>query len=327
MIKKGISILFLLFWIFSQTLSARNFIPLAGSGEGDTGYKRILPVQNTLMGTQDKVLAAGEDKILILQRIKGDTIPQKIWQWSLSDTKSQLPKAYQSYYSSMDECKQVSGGKILACSSGGGVILIDIATKKCLFYAYCPMAHSVEMLPNNRIAVALSTVDNGNAVKIYNAGESNVCLFSDSLYSGHGLVWNAAQQRLYALGYDSIRCYSLSNWERAKPSLSLEGRWALPVVNGHDLTLINDTKIMVTIAKSNSVYVFDTGTHQFTAYSPLHNGTYEIKSCNLLPPSGQCIYTQAETSWWSNHIYSLNPEWKITTTNVEKLYKARIYTE
>ena len=62
----------------------------------------------------------------------------------------------------IDECKVVDNNrKMLVTSSSGGCVLIDIATKEVLFYATARNAHSAELLPEGRIAVALSVHNSG----------------------------------------------------------------------------------------------------------------------------------------------------------------------
>lgn len=74
------------------------------------------------------------------------------------DNSSDSVKKVNWYMKTVDDHKSVDNhAKILICSSSGGTLLVDRATRKCLFYAITPNAHSVEYLPGNRIAVALST--------------------------------------------------------------------------------------------------------------------------------------------------------------------------
>ena len=52
----------------------------------------------------------------------------------------------------LDECKSVDkDSKLLLTSSGGGALLLNKATKECLFYADVAMAHSAELLPGHKL--------------------------------------------------------------------------------------------------------------------------------------------------------------------------------
>lgn len=68
-----------------------------------------------------------------------------------------LPPQYQKLLVPLDECKPVrTNTQLLLTSSGGGAILLDRKTRRPLFHAQVPMAHSAEMLAGERIVVALS---------------------------------------------------------------------------------------------------------------------------------------------------------------------------
>ena len=156
-----------------------------------------------------------------------------------------------------DECKPVDGNsKILITSSGGGVVLADRETKKTLFYAYAPMAHSAELLPGNRIVVALSTAEGGNSIELYDIGKPEKVMFKDSLYSGHGVVWMPELKRLFALGYDELRSYSLKGWDTEKPELLLTEMYKLPEDGGHDLSKVTESKLI--LSTHDGVWMFNT---------------------------------------------------------------------
>ncbi|WP_317124664.1 DUF6528 family protein [Albibacterium indicum] len=80
-----------------------------------------------------------------------------VWTWSTTEA-SDIPSEYQRLLVPLDECKPIfDNKKLLLTSSGGATIVLDIASRKVEFYAKTPMAHSADLLPNNRIAVANST--------------------------------------------------------------------------------------------------------------------------------------------------------------------------
>ncbi|MCH5689215.1 hypothetical protein LWM68_36220 [Niabella sp. W65] len=70
--------------------------------------------------------------------------------------------------------------------------------------------------------MALSTHSKGNSLELYDSRKNAQYLFKDSLYSGHGVVWNERLQRLFALGFDELRLYRLADGNSAKPVLVLE---------------------------------------------------------------------------------------------------------
>ena len=272
--------------------------------------------------SRPELIVCGDDKILIIdeQASNGSDV-KVIWRWQASADALQIPEAFQKYLVSMDECKPVDGGRnILATSSSGAVVLIERATKKCLFYAYVPNAHSADVLPGGRIAVALSENPNGDKINIYDRNQPEKVLFSDSLYSGHGAVWNDERKRLYTLGFDDLREYSLVNWDTSSPALKLERKWTIPGISGHDLSPVSADELLIT--EHHGVHLFDIRNESFTPFEPLKNAE-NVKSVTYIKESGRLIYTRAEESWWTFNIYLRNPDKTIHIPDI-KLYKVRL---
>ena len=250
------------------------------------------------------VCGGKEVKIIDMEKSQGATL-HEVWSWRIDDPTEGLPAEYAEYLNPLDECKFVDGNrKLLLTSSHSGVVLLDLKTKKNLFYARVPMAHSADLLPNGRVAVALSTHKLGNSLEIYNISEPEKVLWRDSLYSGHGAVWHAERESLYALGYDVLREYKLKDWQSDTPSLELKQSWPIPVKSGHE-----------------GVYWFDVESGEYSPFEPLAE-TVNVKSVNYNARSGRLIYTKAEESWWTHHIYQENPT-KVITIDSMNIYKVR----
>ncbi|MGE9312152.1 DUF6528 family protein [Niabella sp. CJ426] len=273
------------------------------------------------IGAQTDLVACGGDKVVMIDSRKSTPGKAHItWTWKVGDAVG-LPEEYRKIMVPLDECKPVQGGKqFLVTSSGGGVALIDVASKKILFYAHSPMAHSAEMLPGGKIAVALSTHAMGNSVELYDSKKSAQRLFRDSLYSGHGVIWNEKLQRLFALGFDELRLYRLVDGKSTKPVLQLEKSWKLPDEGGHDLSAVDDNEVIV--STHHNVFNFDIKKEQFNVFEPLA-GKHDIKAANYDKVTQRLVYTQAEQSWWTFNIYSINPSQIINIPDI-KLYKARV---
>lgn len=268
-----------------------------------------------------ELLICGDNKVWIIDKEKseGENV-EVIWKWENTDVKDQIPEEYQKHLRTMDECKFVDKNtKLLLTASSGGVVLIDRATKECLFYAYAPMAHSADLLPGNKIAVALSTNPKGNSIEIYDISQPEVVLFKDSLYSGHGSVWMDKRKRYYALGFDQLREYSLMDWTSSSPKLKLERTWTIPGRGGHDLMPISNNELLV--SEHHGVSLFNIDTEKFEPFAPLDTAK-NIKSVNYNKATGELIYTKAEISWWTHNIYLKNPDKVITIPEID-LYKVR----
>jgi hypothetical protein len=267
-----------------------------------------------------EIIACGGHDIIIFYEEQSNGNNLKItWRWNIEEAK-ELPVEYQKYLNPLDECKPADGNsKILVTSSGGGVVLLDRATKKILFYANSPMAHSAECLPGNRIVVALSDHPYGNCVEVFDIATSEKCIYRDTLKWGHGVVWMPKQERLYALGSNDLVCYSLKKWDTQQPELNREKTWKLPEWGGHDLVSISDNDLVVTVAES--VWKFNIGNQKFEPFEPLNEA--DVKSVNYNRTTRKLVYTKAEEEWWTHNIYSENPEKKYTIPDVN-VYKARV---
>ncbi len=268
----------------------------------------------------DEIIACGDGQVIIFGHNQtGDNAVNVVWRWNVAEA-NDLPPAYQKYMVPTDECKPVDGNRILITSSGGGVALVDRETKKCIFYTYSPMAHSAELLPGNRIAVALSTDPKGNSIELYDINESEKVIFKDSLFSGHGVVWMEALDRLFALGYNELRSYSLENWNSGNPKLNLTEKWTLPDNGGHDLAYVSDSSLILTTSKA--VWKFNAVSEHFTPFELLKD-IGNVKSVNYNEETGELIYTKGEISWWTHNIYCKNPD-KVYNIPEINLYKVRV---
>lgn len=267
-----------------------------------------------------KVFASGDDKVVIFER-GGDNEGafSNAWEWTAAESDG-LPQDFVKYFQTNDECKPIGEDQILVTSSGGGVALVDIKTKNTLFYAHAPNAHSAEYLPNDRIAVALSTAEKGNALQLFDRDKPNEILYSDSLYSGHGVVWLPEKESLFALGYAELREYKLNDWDTPTPSLKMVNEWMIPDESGHDLFLTSDQRLL--LSTTNSVWEFDIAQSEFSEFEPL-KGVTHVKSVNLNSDTGELVYTKGEISWWTHNVYFENPQDTLIVEDI-KLYKVRV---
>lgn len=276
--------------------------------------------------TAHQLMVCGDTQVIIFDVAQSkDTTPHVIWRWDATKA-SDLPTAYrEKYFATVDDCKPVdSGKKILITSSSSGVALVERASKKVLFYAQVGNAHSAEWLPNNRIVVAGSTNANGNRLEVFDIAQSEKPLFRDSLYSGHGVVWDAERQLLYALGFDELRAYSLQGWSSDAPSLKRENTWKIPGESGHDLMYVPNNPNQLLLTEHESVWLFDKKIGTFQPFEPLQEKK-DVKAVSLHPTTNQLAFIQAEISWWSHHVYLKNPDRMFAFPGVD-LYKVRWIT-
>jgi hypothetical protein len=128
--------------------------------------------------------------------------------------------------------------------------------------------HSVARLPGDYFAVAhvggiTGTSVNG-AVLLFD--RNGILKDTEGLVSAHGVEWDEARKKLFAIGYDYVKSYELVG-EDLRPETS----WTLPgtVRNGHDLRRKRtDTKFLVT--GNTEEWTFDpavAGSAAFTAFT------------------------------------------------------------
>ena len=271
----------------------------------------------------DCIALCGDDRVMIVDMAKSnDTVVNVVWDWKTAELVGQLSNAQVKALYPTDECKIVDKGrKLLITSSRNAVLLLDIATKHADFFASAPMAHSAEILPNNRIAVALSTNVNGNALEIFDIDHPEEPIFRDSLFSGHGVVWNRWHKSLYTLNWDELREYKLRDWNSENAWLERVNTWKTPAKSGHDLSMADEDRLLLT--GHNGVFCFDIRKETFEPFAPLEK-VKNVKSVNYNPKNGRLVYTVAEESWWTHHVYEKNPDRYITIADLN-IYKARFH--
>jgi hypothetical protein len=234
----------------------------------------------------------------------------------------------------LDDAKPVDDNKkILATSSKGYAVLIDKATGDVIWYSNISTnAHSAALLPNNRIAVACS--ENGDKVQLFDVGASNVEKYKDELAHAHGVVWNPATERLYAIGGTSLKIYSLQDWATAAPKLKLEKTISTSgVVTGlHDMTLVDENTLLIA---GNKAAFFNVTTEAFTSISTFQS-SHSMKSLNYNSETKECWFTDPtvvevpDLTWASHTIrYSSNMNTTYETKNFKiddlNCYKVRVY--
>ncbi len=281
-------------------------------------------------GPQDRVeraalelVVCGWDEVFILAFDEGtEAKPRRLWTWRAKG-RPDLPPAFHGLFNSTDDCKPFDGGsKILITSSGGAVALVDRALDKVLFYGRAPNAHSADLLPGGRIAVAAShhRTDEGDRLIVFGQSKPDRELTSEELPWGHGVIWDEGRRVLWALADQDIRVFGLREWGSSAPELQRVALVPLPEAGGHDFTEVPGTPY-IALSTANRAWLFDRQSRQFTPHTEL-GGTARVKSISH-HPSGRLAYVQAEgANWWAERIHFLNPPATLHVPG-EHFYKAR----
>ncbi|MCW5980876.1 MAG: hypothetical protein KIT09_22535 [Bryobacteraceae bacterium] len=267
------------------------------------------------------LIVCGWDEVYMLDAGAGD--PKKIWSWRAAD-RTELPEAVRSKFATTDECKPVDGGKrILITASSDGVALVERDSGKAVFWATAANAHSAEMLPSGRIAVAASHRPNGpgDRVVLFDVSKPEKALFHAELSWAHGVVWDDGRKLLWAIGHDDLVAYRLEAWDSAAPSLAAAASYRLPDPDGHDLRAVPGTA-MLSLSTGNHCWLFDRDARDFRPHPELA-GRGGVKSIDVNPATGQAVWVLSEGgNWWSGKLRFLNPEATVTLKG-ERIYKAR----
>lgn len=150
----------------------------------------------------EELFVCGWDEVFVLE-LSGES-PRKTWSWR-ANLRPELPERYRDLFKTTDECKPLEKGrKVLISSSGGGVALVERPSGRVLWYGYVGNAHSIELLPLGRVAVAGSTHEDGNRMAVFDLTKPAEQLFAHELYSGHGVVWDDERGLLWGLGFKNL---------------------------------------------------------------------------------------------------------------------------
>jgi len=269
-----------------------------------------------------EIVFCGDDKLTVVNYAASkDSIPVIVWQWQ-PKMSNEIPRLFsEKYLQTLDECKPINNGNdFLIASSKGAVALVSRLTNKVSFYAEAPNAHSIELLPHNKVAVALSTADNGNAIRIYDLSQSDKILCSDYSYSAHGVIWDNNKQVLYTLNYDELSIYKIEHLSTDKPSLKKLETYKIPDRSGHDLQWMPGKKQLI-FTTEFGVFTFDIAAKIFAPFKDLE-AQKDVKSISFQANSNRLMYIQSEERWWSFHINFLQPKQQLAIPSI-RLYKAR----
>lgn len=272
-----------------------------------------------------ELLVCGWDEVYCLDfaRLDSKGTPSKVWSWKAADCKT-LPEAFEEKFATTDECKPFDNGKkVLVTSSSWAVAYIDRETGDALFYAEVPNAHSADLLPNGRVAVASSfdRTNNGDRLAIYDLDKPNKPLFHEELYGGHGVVWDEKRQLLWGLSYTDIRIFKLVDWDTEQPRLEKLETIPLPEGAGHDMYPVSDSSDML-VTTGRHVWLFNRDTKEFRKHPQL-GYVDNVKCINIHPETGRTVYVEAEgADWWSENIRFLDPDQELNYPGAH-IYKAR----
>ena len=269
----------------------------------------FLFIFTAIHGMATDLICCGGEEVFIIDPTQPNC---KKWSWTAVDSPS-IPEAFHKKFRSTDECKPYADGTILITSSSAGVALIEKKTKKCLFLAESKNAHSACLLPEGQVAIAASF--GGDAMEFYDL-KSRKLDQSIPLIGGHGSVWDASRECLWALGQVDLLKLIKSNgkWE-------IEKQWKLPTRGGHDLSPRYANLDELFLTSNSQVLIFNMASETFRLDNDIGEEAI-VKSVDQHPVTRQIVYHQgSKGKWWSDTIRFVGKE--SIQLEGERLYKVR----
>ena len=273
-------------------------------GTGGSGVFRIPLARTVRKGPAGRQFVAAEQASASIGIYHDDPEcgVELCWTWSAKNDPN-VPSEWQGHFLNPSECKPMDDGRlILMTASGGAFAGLDMASGHCLFFGDAGgNPHSIERLPDGRIAVASST---GGTLKIFDVKDSPICpprqraVTAMTLVGGHGLVWDASRNSLFALGYTNL--YELAYLPETM-SVAVKRRWNFAKeagdAFGHDLQPDGSGGFFFT--NHTGVWRIDPETGTITLRCDVRN----VKSFS--PAAGGDLLMVPRERWWSDALLVL----------------------
>jgi len=244
-----------------------------------------------------------------------------VWQWQAADSPA-IASDQQKWFEHPTDAKPVLGGDFaLITASGGGVALVRLVDKAAIFHAHPGgNPHSAEILPDGKLVTASST---GGVLKLWSLVRRQEPLQVVPLFDAHGVCWDPNFNLLWAIGRDELVSF-VYDQTQTDPTLKENSRHRLPDPGGHDLQRSSDGESLI-LSTLHGVWTFLPESGEFSAYPGL-DSTAEVKSISVAlgkaQSSAPTIWLQAEQRWWSDTVYTSEPETRYLMPDA-KIYKAR----
>lgn len=265
-------------------------------------------------------------RIVMVDVANGNAIT---WEWKPTASYAMIRSGAQGWFTNLSEAKPIYSGKyILATASGGGVAIINVSTKKAIWYDYAGgNTHSAEILPNGNVVTASST---GGYLLIFT---TDSYINDDSKQGGkvtfedvHNVVWDKAHKWLWAAGKDKLKAFSYNN-SCGSPVLTLQKTYTMPQGNAHDLFPVHGSTTDLWLSNSNHVYKFNVNTGVFTLIKNSAGANItSVKSISSGPSGYTTIIDKANgnggETWRTDVITDLNGATVFKNTSFG-MYKAR----
>ncbi len=193
---------------------------------GDTGSTDTDEVKSVVYDPEmeHKIIVAddGNHRVVVYDLNAGgedfqdltDESKSVVWEWDMDEDPN---TEYKSHGAGLSSAKHryspyYKKDVVIACSSTGWCGIIDYE-ERCVLWEYNAYRgpHSVEMLPNGDLVVAVSTEDASRLIYFpVSCGMTQPSHEVEILYA-HGVSWDPERECLWVLEYNGVCCVNISN--------------------------------------------------------------------------------------------------------------------
>jgi len=296
--------------------------------EGAVLFGAVLAVSVAIAADWRIVAAEQATSSLVMLSGMPEAKAEILWRWDPSKDAGLKPGDAR-LFGAIDECKPRNGGaSVLVNASMGGVANVDVKKGCVTWYANVGVngsgPHSVDLLPDGRVAVANSTgID---ALQIVDVAEHPLDPAQQTVkkvldVSGaHGVVFDKDRNTLFVLGYTNL--FELA-YRSQDMSVKVLRTWNFSKVcsdaYGHDL--VSDGRRGYYLTNHTGVWHFNPDTGVFASVLPCAN----VKSFSRDEAKGDLLSVPRE-AWWTDRLTVRTADGRMRTVGPfagARFYKAR----
>lgn len=245
---------------------------------------------------------------ILMYDISNMEIP--VWEWS-----TELGRL--GYASDLKlRCHKDYGNVVLVCDSRGFAAMISYSTGEILWKTWAKgNLHSIELLPDGRIALAAST---GGFLRIYS--EENTYIETD-LKEAHGALYDPERKTLWGLGEHTLAEYDIKTLKQTGQLYDFGNE----IGCGHDLAPYFGNRDLLWVTTESGVWVYNKKGNHFIEEHPMSKSiaTENVKGIGNTPYTNQVFYVfqnGALNSWNTDEIWCLNEEGKSVISKKDYIY-------
>ncbi|MGW5399199.1 DUF6528 family protein [Streptomyces sp. NPDC003952] len=255
------------------------------------------------------------------------------WSWSADDDPSLARLSPGRSWTNPSEAKtrSLDGSQyLLTTASGGLAAVVRYPDGKVRWAANTGTGnvHSIELMPDGNVAVTSTTP---GTVRLYTAsqGSRSTTYTGCRLPGAHGVHWDPASQRLWALGANQLISFGITGTP-ASPHLVPDGAVTLPTSGGHDLAPVLTQPGRLWVTTSSKVYLYDLAKKEFVGYPDQASiSRKDVKSISDEPVTRQVLTAIPEPGnlcgWCTSTLTFHSPDYTRRLDGIQ-LYKARWWT-